>query len=245
MSEEKNLERIKAKIEKLFNLAEGASNEHEAASAMAKARALMDAYQLSRIDILTVNGEEKEFGKQRATRVFNNVPSYMNILSVAVAKFNDCQSCFEWDQKTFKVNAKQYGKVIVFKGYKQDVDMAVEMFDRLLFAVNNMCARWLVEIGHEGRYPVGLGNKFKYGACHTLCDRLKELMIERQKITTSTGTGLVVIKGAAVAEYFGEASYVDKKGPKIDAELDPEAAMAFFEGRRRGKDVEIHRAVED
>lgn len=240
-----NLNRIKAKIEKLFNLAENASNEHEAANAMAKARALMDAYQLSRIDILTVNGEDKQFSTQPATRVFNNLPKYMNILSCAVAQFNDCQSTLQWDKKSFKVNAKSFGKKVVFKGYKHDVDMAVEMFDRLMFAVNNLCARWLVENGWEGKYPVGIGNKFKYGACVTIIDRLEELKIERQKLTTSIGTSLVVVKGAAVAEYFGDVTYSKVKGPKVNYEDDPAGAIAYNEGRKRGEQVEIHRAVED
>jgi len=238
------IDRIKLKIEKLFRLAEGSANEHEAANAMAKARKLMDEYQLTKVDILNVNGEDREFSKQPATRTFANIPQHMNILSVAVAEFNDCQAVREGAEKHFKAYKKTWGNRITFRGFKHDVDMAVEMYESLMVLVNKLCAEWLVEIGHEGRYPVGLGSKFKLGACETLCKRLNDLRVERQKLTTSTGTSLVVVKGAAVAEYFGEANYSKAKQPKFSAE-DPESIIAFTEGKRRAKDVEIQRKISD
>lgn len=239
-----NLNRIKSKIEKLFNLAEHASNEHEAANAMAKARKLMDEYQLTRVDILTVGDKQVEFSTEAATRVFANIPVYMDILAVQVAKFNDCQAVRRKDVKTFKANKKQTGWAVVFRGMKQDVHIATEMYDRLMFAVNNLCARWLVEIGHEGKYPVGKGGKFKLGAVHTINERLREYMEEREKTMIEqgkhAGTALVVVKGNAVAEYFGN---VDYKQAKYNTGNDEDSTEAYFEGLRRGATVDVFHNV--
>ena len=242
---EQELIRIKAKITKLLNLAEKAANEHEAANAMAKARALMDKYQLSQIDVLEVGGEEKRFTRQNATRHFAAMPQYLSYLSTAVAKFNDCQARYDYGVVNFKKKAydvKQWGKAIEFVGLVDDVQMATDMFARLLGAINNLCTLFLARNGYDGKYPVKIGTRFKLGAVMTICDRLAELQKEREALITSSGTGLVVLKSAAVAEYFGEANY-KKSTPNATKNMDGESANAFRQGKIDGNKVEIQRMV--
>lgn len=238
-----DLSRIKIKIAKLMNLAEKAANEHEAANAMAKARAYMDKYDLEQADIIEVDGVAKEFLAAAATRAFKTCPSFVQYLAVAVAKFNDCQAVFEGGHPiNFKKNNNRvhiYGNIIQFRGYKHDVEVALDMFARLNGTINRLCKEWLIETGHTGRYPVGIGSKFKEGAVDSINKFLAEAQIERQKLTTSSGTGLVLLKGEAVAKYFGEANY----GTAKHKEMTPEQTAAYFSGVIRGKSVEIHKKV--
>ncbi|QBQ72328.1 hypothetical protein CPT_MTx_022 [Serratia phage MTx] len=243
--ENADLERIKAKIAKLLNLAERASNEHEAANAMAKARAMMDKFQLTQLDALDVGGNTIQFTKVVATRHFAAMPEYMAFLATAVAKFNDVQAQYDYGFVNFKKkegDAKKFGKAIEFRGMADDVNIAVDMYARLLGAINNLCTMFLAREGYDGKYPVKIGTRFKLGAVMTLCDRFNELQRERDALKTSNGTGLVVVKGAAVAEYFGEVSYKEK-APSATKRMDGESSNAYHQGRRDGNKVEIQRHI--
>lgn len=235
------VDRMKAKIQKLMNLAEKSSNENEAASALAKARSLMDKYELTQIDILEVDGVKKEFMEGRATRTFAACPKHIDILAVAVATFNDCQAVRNGEIVNYKKkehDAKKYGYYIIFRGLKTDVEMALDMMARLMTVINDLCDKYLIEIGHEGKYPVGIGSKFKYGCASGICNKLKEFQKERDLLTTSAGTGLVLAKGNMVAEYFGNVKYGKSK-----VKMDSEQIDHFREGKARGQRVEVVKSV--
>lgn len=239
------LERIKSKIAKLMALAERGGTEHEAANAMSKARALMDKYQLEQSDLIDIGGDVQEFLSAAATRAFNSMPEYLNWLAVAVARFNDCQAVTTHGHIiNFKKNDKRqnhFGKRVEFRGLKTDVEMAIDMFARLQGAVNRLCKEWLESIGHEGRYPVGLGTQFKAGCCTRLYHRITELTKEREQLTVkSTGTALVVVKGAAVAKYFGEVTYAQSKWK---GKADQDSIDAYREGKKSAETVEIQKHV--
>ncbi|WVW37767.1 protein of unknown function DUF2786 [Aeromonas phage Gekk3-15] len=234
------LDRIKTKIAKLLNLAEKASNEHEAANAMSKARALMDAYQISQSDIIDVAGVAREFLKAQGSRAFAAVPSYLSTLSVHIARFNDCQVVFEWEPVTYKKkdgDSLKMGKVIVFRGQKLDVELAIDMFARLQGSINSICKAYFEQAGFEGKYSVKLGTAFKLGAVHTIGQLLqKEIDETRAKLVSSSGTSLMVLKSNAVAEYFGNVEYSKGKAKR----LDDEGHRAYSEGKERAKKIQVH-----
>lgn len=225
-----DLSRIKLKISKLMNLAEKASNEHEAANAAAKARALMDKYQL---DIMDVEGvEATEFVASSTSRVYAAMPSHVSVLAVAVAKFNDCQAVYDWQWMPEK--GKQ-GKVITFRGMKDDVEMALDMFARLQGSVEGLCTNYFT--CRSGVNGVKHAAAFKQGAVSTLCELLKKDTDEnRAKLQMSNGTSLMVMKENAVAAYFGDAKYVNKKGRSMD----DGAFHAYQEGAKRAHDIQVH-----
>lgn len=239
-----NLERIKAKINKLLKLAEGSANEHEAANAMAKARKLMDEYQLTKYDVKGDGEHQQQFMESQVSRVFANMPKYMNILAVAVARFNDCHSCLRYGQKTFKVNVKNVGKYLQFYGLKEDVEVAAGMYATLLGAINRLCNEYLESIGHVGKYPMGIGNQFKYGCAHRLCQRLRELREEREaefaKTAQSTGTSLIVVKSQLVEAHYGVTQYSKVKHKQSDVEGGLEA---FLAGLAAGDQVQIQKQI--
>ena len=242
-----DIERIKAKISKLLNLAERASNEHEAASAMAKARNLMDKYDLQQVDIIEQDGHRHEMLAADASRAFAACPKWMSTLAVIVAQFNDCQAIFEGAEVNYKTenrpNArkKNWGKKIVFRGFRRDVELAVDMYARIIGALNGLFAQYLKDIGHEGRVPMSLNTNFKCGAVSTITRLLRESIIERQKLTVSNGTALIVVKSNAVAEYFGNVTYTTKKARAFTSD---ESADAYWEGQKRGHQVETHSKIQ-
>lgn len=242
--EHEDIDRIKSKISKLLKLAEGSSNEFEAANAMSKARALMDKYQITKIDIVEVNGIEKEFKEAQATRAFKACPKHIQWLSVYIAKFNDCQAKFITGVPIdFKKNDKRvynYGKAIIFRGYSLDVDICIEMFTRAISAVNRLCAIYLENEGYEGRYPMGIGNAFKQGCVSRIGEILNGIKVERGRLTTSSGTSLVVLKENSVAAYFGEAKYGTSRG----TERDYESEKAYLHGELAGNSVELQSKIE-
>lgn len=237
-----NLDSIKSKIAKLMNLAERATNEHEAASAMSKARKLMDKYDLQQVDILEHNGQKVEMLQADASRAFAACPKWMSTLAVAVATLNDCQAIFEGAEVNYKTenrpNArkKNWGKKIVFRGFRHDVELAIDMYARLIGSLNNIFAQYLKDIGHEGRVPMSLNSNFKSGAVSTIWRVVRETMEERKQLTTSSGTALVVVKSTAVAEYFGNVEYTTNKAKAFTSDT---SADAYFEGQKRGRSIEV------
>jgi len=242
MNDKINLDKIKDRIAKLLRMAEDASSPHEAAIAANRARKLMDQYQLDAMDI--GDGFEEEFAHEHATRYFAAIPQYLSIFAAAVGKFNDCQAVFGGGVVTFKKkasDAKQCGKRIEFKGYKSDVQLAIQMYNTLEEAVNRLCKEYMRAQGLTA-YSVRIGGQFKLGAFMEIGHRLSAMTVERDKLTsTVTGTSLVVVKSKNVDEHFGPIKY-KKANVKEVKEYDDQAARKA--GVNAGRMVEIQRSVE-
>lgn len=241
-----DLNKIKERVAKLLAMAEDTSSPEEAAIAASRARKLMDKHQLEAWECQ--KDVQEPFCEARATRVYAAMPVYLDILSVAVAKFNDCQSIKQRDSMTYKMEAKRnqnggaapksLGAYIEFRGYESDVQMAVAMLDKLVEAANNQCKTYLKPFGYD-KYPVKVGTAFKQQFCHELTARLSAMTKERDELTfndaaTGTSTSLVVIKKASADEKYGAAEYqnVRLKGPK-DAEADDAARAGRIAGQRQ------------
>jgi hypothetical protein len=238
-----DLNKIKDRIAKLLRMADDASSPNEAAIAASRARKLMDKYQLSQIDIGT--GFEEEFATEPASRFFAAVPEYLSWFWTAIATYNDCQASYDYGWVDFKKKgaAQQWGRRVMFKGYKSDVALAKQMLNTLEEAVNRLCKEWLKTQGFA-RYPVREGGQFKHGAMAIITDRLRDMTKERDLLTASesaTGTSLVVIKSTAVTAHFGEPGYKTSKARQITDAAEQAARNA---GYRAGRMVEITKSVE-
>lgn len=237
-----DLNKIKDRIAKLLRMADDASSPNEAAIAASRARKLMDKYQLSQLDIN--DSVDEDFSTSAAGRMFAALPQHLSIFSVAVAKYNDVQSFFDYGVVDFKKkdgDRKKVGKQINFRGYASDVQLAIQMYDTLLAAVDRLCKEYLSDKGYA-KYPVGVGGKFKMAAILEISVRLSAMTVERDKITNeSTGTSLVLMKSIAVSEKFGAPKY---KEVKVAAPKSKEDTSAYDAGRRAGRSVEITKTVE-
>ncbi|MEG0207055.1 DUF7168 domain-containing protein [Citrobacter sp.] len=136
---------------------------------------------------------------------------------------------------------KTGGKKIVFRGFRHDVELAIDMYARLIGSLNNIFAQYLKDIGHEGRVPMSLNSNFKSGAVSTIWRVVRETMEERKQLTTSSGTALVVVKSTAVAEYFGNVEYTTNKAKAFTSDT---SADAYFEGQKRGRSIEVQRKLQ-
>lgn len=241
-----DLDKIKDRIAKLLAMSKDASSPHEAAIAAGRARKLMDQYQLDAFDV--GNRIKEEFAADPATRFYAAIPQYMSIFAVAVAQYNDCQARFESGYVTYKKKAsdhKQWGKRVVFMGYKSDVELAIQMFDNLNEVVNRLCKEWMNGQGLTA-YSVRIGNQFKLGAFGVIGDRLNDMTKKRDAITSEVGStgALVVIKKAAVNEKFGETKYGKANTRAVDYS-DHMEVEARRTGRIKGATVEIVKSVEE
>lgn len=238
-----DIDKIKDRIAKLLRMAADNTSPHEAAIAASRARSLMDKYQ---IDAAQIAGDVKEeFGTQRASRDYTNVPTYMNILSVAVAQFNDCQSVTDWNYGEHN-KIKKTRRFIVFRGYKNDADLALAMFTYLINTIDKLCKQHLLDQGITGRYPRDIGEAFKIACSSELCRRIRALTQERNESALADnaaqpGTGLAIIKKVEeVDDHFGGAKYTKSKsyGRLSDGTRDAREA-----GAREGRKIEIQRSV--
>jgi hypothetical protein len=199
----------------------------------------MDKYQLSEVDI---QGEVTEaFGKRDVFRdgkrkPYQNVPVYMSILAVAVARFNDCQSVFE---RRFDEKRNVLGKVICFRGFENDVTLAIAMFNSLMANMNRLCKAFIQAKGITGRHPRDIDTAFKIGCAHELVRRLNDLTQTRNEVTTTenVGTALMVVKkNERVNEHFGDWSTSPVKFSQAQNRL---AVEAELHGRIEGRKMEI------
>lgn len=237
-----DLNKIKDRIAKLLRMAADASSPNEAAIAASRARALMDKHQLEVMDI--DQSIKEEFDSAPPDRAFAALPEYLNWFATAVAKYNDCQHMIfraKVDFKKKESDSLKWGKQSVFRGYKSDVALAVDMYNRLNDAVNRLCKEWMKEQGYTS-YSVRIGGHFKHGAFQIIADRLEQMTKERDSIQCATGTALVLIKSTAVSNHFGEVKYKEGKGRDMDDHDEREARRA---GHIKGKLVEIVKSLDE
>lgn len=255
--EREDLQRVKERIAKLLAMAADASSPNEAAIAAQRARSLMDKYQLDEYDVS--EAAPQEFADEAVTRAFASVPYHIDILSVAVALYNDCQSVFYRAPMDYRMKGKATingrdgrgtkfeGKQIRFRGYKNDVELARQMLDRLLDNIDRLCKTYMTK-NHPGRYNVRVGGEYKTGCAQALIVQFKEMTKERKALTFSSGTALVVSKEKAVAGHFGETNYKSKsKSVAKDLDLDDAMAseMARSIGFIDGRSIEITKRLDD
>jgi len=259
MESRENLDKIKERIAKLLAMAQDASSPNEAAIAAQRARALMDKHQLDEYDVS--EAAPQEFAREAVTRAFSAMPYHIDILSVAIAQYNDCHAVSEWATMDYKMQSKanqnakvgggftkSTGKRVVFRGYKNDVELAKQMLERLLNNIDHLCKKYMQE-NHPGRYNVRLGSEFKTNAARALRIKFDEMMTEREKITYhGTGTSLVVAKAAQVDEEFGSVKYQSKsRSVSAPGSIDDYVHMqrAKEAGYRAGQSIEITKRLDD
>jgi hypothetical protein len=231
-----NLAKIKDRIAKLLRLAADSASPNEAAIAAGRARKLMDEYQLDQFDISAQRLTE-EFGTMSATGYYSAIPQYMSRLAVSVAKYNDCQAKYVYD--THSVHKHKNGQAVQFLGFKTDVEVAVDMYKRLLSAIDRLCKEYLVAKGYA-TYDPKVGGQYKLGAASAIIATVWSMTAERNLLKSEvTGTSLVLAKSKAVDNYFGAAQYQNtKERRQSDAEM-----RAYRQGVVDGTKVEVNRRL--
>lgn len=237
MEDLNKLEKVKDRIAKLLRMAEDSSSPHEAAIAATRARKLMDQYQVTEADL--ANGIDEDFEERDVSVEYLRFPKFIECLYSSVGTYNDCRSVFTYHSR--RRNGRwQEVRRIAFQGYKSDVILAEQMINMLLAVMNTMSKGYLAG---TGRYCVKNGTQFKVGFMEIVSDRLNAMTKERDKLAYSGGTSLVLSKGTALVEYFGEVgkqTFYNMKVPEDDLA----AENARLAGHSAGRMVEITKTVE-
>lgn len=236
-----DLSKIKERIAKLLRMAEDVSSPNEAAIAASRARKLMDKYQLDTFDL----GEalDQEFGTVNATRFFAAIPVYLSAFAVSCANYNDCQARFSFGSVDFKKKAgeaKKIGKCVTFMGYKNDVELAAQMYSYICDCVDSLAKKYFQGAGYT-KYPVGLGKAFKLTAFNAVAARMESMTKERDALEATPGNSLVLFKKAAVDAHFGEVNYGQVKHKSLSSEESRAASKAGYEA---GHKIKIREELE-
>lgn len=245
-----DLAKIKERIAKLLAMADDSSSPEEAAIAAGRARKLMDKHQLEAWEC--AKKIEEPMAERKATRAYGAVPDYIGVFASIIGEFNDCQSVYGSDivtrhmdykfRKSTVKGAKLLGKAIFFRGYETDVQMCCDMFDALMEAASKQCKSYLAPFGFT-RYPVKEGTAFKTMFVHAVGQRLREITIKRDQIT-STGTSLIVAKMNAVNAHFGDTTVARKKAYEMNLD-DPAVIAAAHAGLKAGESQKLMEEIGD
>lgn len=233
-----DMTKLLERVRKLLAIANDTrANPNEAAAAAAQAENIMRKFNIDHADVLLkrVQRGEEEFDTVNVSafmkrdvdngHVQKRTPKWAGWLGVRVAKLNNCEVRYSWDDKR--------GSVVQFCGYKSDTQVAGWMFDYLLGCMINDVRAW------QKAAPRGKAesNSYREGFILAVCEKLRTLERERdaEMANTSAGTALVVAKAAAIAAHFGGFNY--GKGKSASAS----DRDAFFAGQKAGARVDVGR----
>jgi hypothetical protein len=162
--------------------------EEEAMTALAKAQALRDAYEVTEAE-LNLTREEKAILRSEPPGTKDQHQIKWQLL-LGIEQFCNV--------KTWRRNRKHKGGGLVFCGLPTDVQFATWLLDHLAGFVQTELVEFLMEAApsHEGRKDAIKG--FVAGCCERISDRLEELSKQSAVVATSNARALVVVKDAAI-----------------------------------------------
>jgi hypothetical protein len=226
-------QKIIDKIKKLLKLGES-SNQHEAASAMARAASLMDKYKIEQA-ILTEEeeGEEKEAISEEECILYGinkrRRSHWRRELANAIAKANGCYVFYR-------------GAQVITLGRPSDKATMVYMFKFCEAEIDRLAKAQCVQGEH---------NSFRLGAARGVRDAIheeqkeqREAMIqeEREKYETSGGTSALVVQSAIAkveTDYKELVNFVHNKYNfrRNSARASVGNYSAFAAGRQQGAGI--------
>ena len=176
------LDKIRALMSKT---AENGCTEHEALAALDKARAMMDAYEVTEEELQLTKAESAILRSEPpGSKDPHDIKRY---LASAVARFCDC-----------KVWRKSSG--LVFCGLPSDAQFATWLLDNLTAFVQAELVKHLIGNidNRTDRRRVTTG--FTLGCCKRISARLDELCAQSAQVAGANSRALVVTKAGLIAE---------------------------------------------
>jgi hypothetical protein len=242
-------ESVLQKVRKLLDLAGNNPSVEEAASAAAKAQALITKYGLTLID---VDASRDAAGNEDLTRGYENIPfnygghdhsrEWRLELLHRLAQLNFCQVIrYTWNRK-YGTKAAQANKSSII-GQPGHVDLVVFLFESIARQLQSMANAEYTKAVREGRVWCSVmkwKKDFAYGAIEVIMQRLEAQ--RRELEGTPEVRALVVIADArlvAATEKFFPKSKKDRaRTLKVNAD-------AYGRGREAGQKVTINRALKE
>lgn len=212
-------EKILDRIRKLLSMAGDTSSPNEAAIAAARARKMMDEYQVNELDLTSV--ADDDLGTNSTGSGQRTVNKPLNVMSCAVADLNDVR---------IDMNRGPGGEILfIFKGFLVDAVCATEMFKYLSVEMYRQAERnaW------------GRSNRFAYrlGFASGIRAQIDEALKERREIKTAAGTSLMVVKDQLVVAKYGVAKYRNVRTSFQGSH------RSYDQGKERGRNTNLDRQV--
>jgi hypothetical protein len=206
-------ENILIKVQRMLLLAEGATNEHEAAAAAAMAHKFMLQHDLCIEDLGEITEEDTEIFEEEIYETGRMANWRLNLFC-GVARAFGCSPL---------VQSGRRSRALRLVGTKANMGVARSTFEYLVEAVERMAKR---KVKGEGRSVI---SSYKLGVTSTVVSRLrkqaKENAEEVNKTATKAGTELVLVKDAALKEHMAQYTGTYKR---------PQSAVNNY-GYSRGK----------
>jgi hypothetical protein len=238
MNECKSKEELKSvmrRVSKLLAISEDTrADPNEAIAAAAMAEKIMRKFQLENIDILKTEFQERDnFETLDACVVMKKgkghkpwrVPAWAQWLATSTAKLHECEVRLA---QNFEL-----GGCVRFFGHKSDVQICGFTFDFLTTTVIAACRLFQAET---------LRNKaesdaYRKGFVNSLISLLNDALRTKQseQASSSKGRDLLVVKGSALKEHFGDFSYKESKAAA------PSCESSFNKGFSDGAVVDVNR----
>jgi hypothetical protein len=184
------LSKIRALLAKTLD---AGCTEQEALTALAKAQAMIAAYEVTEAE-LKLTKEEKAILRSEPPGTKDPHQIKWNLL-YGVSKFCNCES---WRERRRK------GGGIVFCGLPADAQFATWLLDHLAAFIESEIVNFLIksEPSNEDRRAAIRG--FVAGCTERISDRLEELSEQTAAVATSNAKALVVLKDRAVQDKLKE-----------------------------------------
>lgn len=219
-----NRDRLYDKIRALLSkTTENGCTEAEALAALAKARAMMDAYEVS-VDDLQLAKEQAAILKH--TETTDDKHGIARYLVKAVSMFCDCEG---WRR----------GNKFVFCGAPSDVQLADWMHRHLITFVQGELADYLMRCDYPKGARRRMINGFVLGCTGRITDRVVE-MVARSKQAAGNNRALVTVKTDAISA-LKEAQGVTLRTRTASRRYDDGALGA---GKTAGNRATLHRPVD-
>lgn len=217
------IDKIRALMSKTV---ENGCTEAEAMAALAKARAMIDAHEITDAELALTKAETAVLRSEPpGSKDAYQIKAY---LVRAIGKFTDCKG---W-------RSREGG--IVFCGLPSDARFATWLMDSLAAFVRNEMASHLIGDVSVGADRKTVCRSFAMGCCVRISQRLEELCAQSATAATSNGRELVVVKSQAVADRMRQEGIMLRTGRASRAHLD---GSAFAAGKTAGDRASFGRPV--
>jgi hypothetical protein len=191
------LDKVKALLSKTLD---NGCTEQEASSALIKAQAMMDAYEITEQD-LELTKQEKAILRGIG---YHDPHEIKRNLCMGVSKFTNTKCFLHVERKENRYRASKTYE-IKFIGLPADIDFAVWLTDTLSYFIQGELAQYLANNPFASGTRRHLINGFVMGCAARITERLKALASAPHVAPSGdTRNALAVVQQAAIAEFMDE-----------------------------------------
>jgi hypothetical protein len=224
-----NREAMLDKVRALLNKTkENGCTEAEELAALAKARAMIDAYEITDAELKLTKEEGAVMRKEPPGTADPWLIKYW--LTGSVSEFCNCEGYRERNTGS-----------LVFVGVRSDAQFATWLLDHLQAFVLSAMVEHLAHDTSYGQQRRIVQNSFAKGCCVRIAQRLKEIMAASNAAQVSNGRALMVLKNQLVKDRLEKEGIKLRKGRASSSSIDP---FAFAAGKAAGDRASFGRPVQ-